>query len=258
MNRIVVVVSKSKVLQREIAEGLAKESQGDDLVIVVVDHLDNVKRRLENLEPAFSRISRIVVVNTDCSNPMDDVLGFPQVINFCLYPKPEHRAIAIKPYVSLAEILVVRIESLSAGTKKLEVSISIPKKDLELMAQLHNLTFAQVLRILSEHLKSIGVAQGYVLSTDNAVATISVEWKGLIRGYEKDRVVNFKLVHSSAQGFSSYAWQIMAFVSLFINVLPQPVESADVVPMLGSSEGLYAYFLSKLVEYGGEYRIEIS
>lgn len=258
MNRITIIVSKSKVLQREIAKGLTREVQGVDDIVVVVESLGGVKRYLRNLELALSRVSQIVVVNTNCDNTTDEIPGFSQMIDFCLYPKPGCRAITIKPYIFLAEILVTRIKSLSAETKKLEASISIPKKDIELMAQLHNLAFAQALRLLSEHLKTVGIIQGRVLPMDNVATTISIEWKGLIRGYEKDHIMNLKLEHSAVQGFSGYAWQVRALVSLFIDGVLQSIEATDVAPMLGLNEGLYAYLISKLVEYGGEYRVEIS
>lgn len=256
---VVIFVSKNDRLREEVAKGLANKFQGIDIVTVVAKRLENIERHLENLRPLTARGSRVIVFNTNCADPLSKTLSISQVVNFCLCPhsKSERHSVTIKPYISLAEILATRIKSLSTVTRRLGVSISVPEKDLGLMAQLHNLTPDQVLQLSMEYLKTMGVAWGQMLPANNAVTTISVEWQGLIRGYRKEHMVRLKLEYSPDQGFSGYTWQILALISLFVSGAISPVEVADVVPALGSNEGLYAYLISKLVEYGGEYKVDI-
>lgn len=257
MDKYFVLISRREDVLDRVLRLIRKESKyllGVNIHTLNRDKLQTLLKQLKRDVPT------IIIINTACSDPstVDEKMleGLAYIINFCIDKANSDVRVKIYPYVLLLDVILARVKVLTERIDKINIYLSIPRSDLQLIADLHGLQSDQLIDVLLRNVKRYSDSCFFEPSID--IMEISISITGKFRGRDETRSMRLNLSFASDNlVMDSYTWQLASLLDT-INYAGLSIVNENLPVKIGSDEGLYAVFMSKLIAYGGCYTIEIN
>lgn len=205
--------------------------------------------------------NKVVIIDTICANStMSPTINrIPvNIVGFCFNIDPSSQRQNISwmvPYISLAEIIAVRIKNLFIELKEVNLNFSLSNSDLKFLSDFYDISNEQLLSLIRKHLTCVeGVGHAiHLFDIDTSIYMTAI---GKMYGYKDIHRIDIKFKFGSNLFINSYFAQLASFL-LLINRFNMLIKSCLTIE-IGKDEGLYTFYLSKLIGYGGEYEIRIN
>jgi hypothetical protein len=257
MDELYLFILGDRDVVYKIAEYLDKESLSTYVVALDTEKLGYLLKVL----PTLVNKKRVIIANIHDKLPsiLDDISEKLRqlpviVIDFCLnYRCNQSKAYYIHPVITTIKIVISRLRQLYREIEELKTKIAVPKNCLAKDGNTQN-----VVNVIKGFLHREGVENISIEIGKEVV--IEVQVSGRFHGIEKHRKLRTRLSYMDLDGNCYHQIQLVsAMLSTIIVSMKTKLQSLnlDLVNTIGSDEGFYTYFLSRLITYGWDFDIEI-
>lgn len=253
--KIIAIISRERDIISKVTEYLLRNITET----IILKHLDSHIKAEQYLEKLMSMdYNTAIVLNTICSSFMKSIIDSVYVVNFCLSQEDvsSQNTIIISPYILLVKTIVSRFRHMFTNIEEINIDIILSRNDLYFLSTIHEFSPENILQLILTSLSRIGTSNYNVILSNNNETTISISSIGILRGYKDNYIIIAKLKYETINEVNSYIWQLLSLISLLNHIIIDK-KPLDVDTKIALDEGVYSLFFSKLIEYGGEYLIDI-
>lgn len=211
----------------------------------------------------------VIVINTDCTfqlniskNNMHNLIKENNnnvvIINYCFYETLcQTNMYTIPPYIVIIRAIIDRVNVIFSNIDEIKISASISDESLKFLSILHNTDTLELLsilrKILEQELMSKRINCVINAAKGDEFSKFSISVKGILRSYNEKKIVVHEISFPRWYGAEEYLKQLLALLRLIIDIDKSKVNFCS----LGTDEGVYTFFISKLVEHGVQLFIDI-
>lgn len=266
MDKVLILMASSE----DVALHFSKLIQGEFARLYIVSLFNDPDRLRSHIEKLKSLNTDIIIIRINCLNPLPLALDEVQtlipsqklyMLDFCFscckdYPHENKNKLCLPPYITLTRMLISRIKTIFEALAELRVRIQISTKELNQLAKIigigENQIYQCMLTCLSNEEKNY-----HSIMLDAEVTSITATAIGIIRGSkEKIQLIMQYIVQEQSERLSCFLAHVASML-MILTYIEHLGNCIDTIAKTSCEEGLYTLYLSKLIEYGANFTVQL-